>query len=121
MTTQGDFSAGREEERITGTNGRLTLIELVQESTLYGFSPILLNEAPEELVIHLPTVHGFLVFHAFFGDEDVDDLWVGYGTVTFEPLANDMAEVGWRDVEGVEGAYFWSLEEGVRHDRVSRV
>jgi hypothetical protein len=63
----------------------------------------------EELVVHLPAVHGFLVFHAFFGDEDVDDLWVGHGTVTFEPLANDVAEVGWRDVEGVEGAYFWSL------------
>lgn len=68
-----------------------------------------MNEASEELVVHLPAVHGFLVFHALFGDEDVDDLLVGHGTVTFEPLTDDVAEVGWRDVESVEGAYFWSL------------
>ena len=64
--------------------------------------------------MHLPTVHGFLVFHAFFGDEDVDDLGVGNGAVTFEPLADCVAKVGWRDVEGVESAYFWSLEESFR-------
>ena len=93
----------------TEENNRLTLIELVQESALYGFSAIALNEASEELVVHLPAVHGFLVFHAFFGDEDVDDFLVGHGTVTFEPLADDVAEVGWREVESVEGAYFWSL------------
>lgn len=96
--------------RIIGTNGRLTLIELLQEGALYWFSAVALNEDSEELVVHLPAIHGFLVFHAIFGDEDVDDLWVGHRTVTFELLADDVAEVDWGDVEGVEGAYFWSLE-----------
>jgi hypothetical protein len=84
----------------------------LQEGTAYGFPAVPLNKDSEELVVHLPTVYGFLVFHAFFGDEDVDDLWVGDGTVTFELLANDVAEVGWREVESVEGAYFWSLDGG---------
>ena len=95
---------------------RLTLIELVQESTLYGFPAVALDKEPQELVVHLPTVHGFLVFHAFFGDEDVDDLGVGNGPVTFKPLADCVAEVGWRDVEGIESAYFWSLEGSFRYD-----
>ena len=76
----------------------LTLIELLQESTLYGFPAVHLNEASKKLVVHLPTVHGFLVFHPFFGDEDVDDLWICHRTVTFEPLADGVTEVGWRDV-----------------------
>ena len=99
------------------TKGRLTLIELVQEITLYGFPAITLDKAPQQLVVHLPAVHRFLVFYAFFGGQDVDDLWVGDGPIAFEPLADCVAKVGWRDVEGVEGAYFWSLEEGfpVRH------
>ena len=84
----------------------------MQEGALYGFPAVGVNEASEELVVHLPAVHGFLVFHAVFGDEDVDDLWVGDGTVTFELLADDVAEVGWRDVEGVEGAYFRGLGGG---------
>ena len=96
---------------------QLTLIELLQESALYGFPAVGLNEGSEELVVHLPTVYGFLVFHAFFCDEDVEDLWVGHGAVTFEPLADGVADVGRRDVEGVEGAYFWSLEG--RHNLVS--
>ena len=97
------------------TKGRLTLVELVQESTLYGFPTIPLDKAPQQLVVHLPAVHRFLVFHAFFGDQHVDDLWVGNGAVTFEPLADYVAEVDRRDVENVEGSYFWSLEEGLRH------
>jgi len=103
---------------IIGTNGRLTLIELVQEGALYGFPAIPLNKASEELVVHLPAIHGFLEFHAFFGDEDVDDPWVGNGTVMFEPLADDVAEVGWRDAEGVEGAYFRSLEFSTQFSRL---
>ena len=86
-----------------------------KKSTLYGFPTVSLNEAPKKLAIHLPTVHGFLVFHTFFSDEDVDDLWVCHGTVTFEPLVGDVAEVCWRDVEGVEGAYFWSLRVHFQH------
>ena len=88
------------------------MIEPLQESALYRFPPVPLNEASEELVVHLPAVHRFLVLHAFFGDEDVDDFRVGHGAVTFEPLADDVTEVGGRDVESVEGTYFWSLEGG---------
>ena len=86
------------------------MIEPLQESALDGFPPVPLNEASEELVVHLPAVHGFLLFHAFFGDENVDDFQVGHGAVTFEPLADDVTEIGGRDVESVEGTYFWSLE-----------
>ena len=77
---------------------KLTLIKLLQESTLHGFPSVRMNEASEELIVHLPAVHGFLVFHAVFGDEDVDDPVVGHGAVTFELLADDVAEVGWGDV-----------------------
>ena len=91
-------------------DSRLTLVELVQEGALYGFPAVPLKEGSEELVIHLPAVHGLLIFHAFFGDEDVDDFWVGHGTVMFKPLADGVADVGRRDVEGVQGAYFRSLE-----------
>jgi len=81
---------------------RLTLVKLLQESSIYGFPTVPLNEASKELVVHLPAIHGFLVFHALFSDEDIDDPLVGHGTVTFEPLADDVAEVGWREIEGVE-------------------
>lgn len=70
----------------------------MQESTLYRFPAVGLDETSEELIVHLPAVHGFLVFHAVFGDEDVDDSVVGYGAVAFEALADDMAEVGGGDV-----------------------
>jgi hypothetical protein len=85
----------------------------LQESALDGFATIRLKEDPEDLVVHLPTVHDFLVFHTFFGDEDVDGFGVGQGTVAFEPLADDMANVGWRDVKSIEGTYFWGLESWV--------
>ena len=83
---------GKENNR---TNERLTLIEPLQEGTVHRFPTVPVDEESEELVVHLPAVHGFLVFHTFFGDEDVDDLWVGHGTVAFELLADDVAEVGW--------------------------
>ena len=95
------------------------MIEPLQESALYGFPPVPLNEASEELVVHLPAVHRFLVLHAFFGDEDDDDFRVGHRAVTLEPLADDVTEVGGRDVESVEGTYFWSLEGGFRRDCTS--
>ena len=88
---------------------RLTLIELLQESALYRFPSVRMNKESEKLVVHLPAIHDFLILHSLFGDEDVDDLWVCHRTVTFEPLANDMAEVSWRDVESIEGTDFWSL------------
>ena len=77
---------------------KLTQIKLLQESALYRFPAVGLNEPSEELIVHLPAVHGFLVFHAVFGDEDVDDSVVGYGAVTFEALADNVAEVSWGDV-----------------------
>ena len=98
------------------------MIEPLQESALYEFPAVPPNEASKELVIHLSAVHGFLLFHAFFhGDEGVDDFLVGHGAATFEPLADDVTEVGGRDVESVEGTYFWSLEGGVGLVRVRRV
>lgn len=65
----------------------------MEKRAVDGFATVRLKEEPKELVVHLPTIHDFLVFHAFFGDEDVDDLWIGEGTVRFEPLANDVANV----------------------------
>ena len=88
----------------------LTLIEPLQESALHGFPTVLLKEDSEDVIIHLPAVHDFLIFHTFFGDEDVDNLWVGHRTITFKPLANDVADVSWRDVKSIEGTYFWGLE-----------
>jgi hypothetical protein len=87
------------------------LVELVQEcGTLYRLPTVWLDKYSEELVVHLPAVHDLLVFHPVLGDEDVDDLWVCHGTVAFELLTDDVAEVGWRDIESVEGADFRSLE-----------
>jgi len=83
------------------------LIEPLQESAVHGFPTIWPKEDSEELIVHLPTVHDFLVFHTVLGDEDVDGLWVGHGTVMFELLADDVADVSWGDVESVEGTYFW--------------
>ena len=70
-------------------------VEPLQESALYRFPTVPLNEASEELVVHLSAVHGFLLFHAFFhGDEGVDDFLVGHGAATFEPLADDVTNGG---------------------------
>ena len=93
----------------TTKSRRLTLIKLLQERPLHRSPAVLLDEDSEELVVHLPTVHGLLVFHALLCDEDVDYFRVGHGAVGFEPLADGVAEVGWGDVEGVEGADFWGL------------
>ena len=82
------------------------MIEPLQESALYEFPAVPPNEASEELAIHLPAIHGFLLFHVFFGDEDVDSFLVGHGAVTFKPLADDVTKVGGRDVESVEGTCF---------------
>lgn len=109
-TGRGKQEGGRMRNKTEETD-QLTLIKLLQESALYGTPAVPLNETSEELVVHLPAVHGFLVFHAVFGDEDVDDPLVCHGAVAFEALADDVAEVDWRDIEGVEGADFWSLSE----------
>lgn len=86
------------------------MIEPLQESAVDGSATVGLKEDSEDVVVHLPTVHDFLVFHALFRDEDVDRLWVGHGTVAFEPLADDVTDVSGRDVKSVEGTYFGSLE-----------
>ena len=81
---------------------RVTLIKLLQKSAVDGSAAVGLKKDSEDMVVHLPTVHDFLVFHPFFGDEDVDGLWVGHGAVAFEPLADDVADVSWRDVKSIE-------------------
>ena len=78
---------------------RRTFVELLKECA-WGPSFGLEQDAHDVIEL-LPTVHGLLELLLTFLDEDVDDAGIGDIAILLEVLADAVADVGGRDIEGV--------------------
>ena len=61
----------------------------------------------------LPAIHRLLVLDSALLNENVNDAGVGDIAILFEVLADAMADVGGRNVEGIEGDDFRRLREDI--------